>query len=113
MKLTLFLVSLALAGFFTISPRSIAHGISASHIAAVDTQDDDRQHGRYRYSGIYFGPPYDAYGVNYYDVNYCYTPSSEQVVAAQEQVNDYLVAVRNHRKHASAHRYISCWEIVN
>ena len=49
---------------------------------------------RYRYSGIYFGSPYDAYGINLYDPDYYYTPSSEQVVAAQEQVNDYLVAVK-------------------
>ena len=107
MKLTLFVAGLTAAGFFTISPRSIAHGISTNHISAVGTPDDDRQHGRYRYSGIYFGPPYDAYGVNYYDADYYYSPTSEQVAAAQEQVKDYFVAVKKHRKHASTHRYIS------
>jgi hypothetical protein len=107
MKPTLFVVSLAAASFFAISPRSIAHGISANHISAVDTQDGERQHWRYRYSGIYFGLPYDAYGVDYYDADYCYTPTPEQLAAAREQVKDYLVAVKKHRKHASTHRYIS------
>jgi len=48
MKPTLFVVSLAVAGFFAISPRSIAHGISVNHISAVDTQEGERQHWRYR-----------------------------------------------------------------
>jgi hypothetical protein len=106
MKLTLFVVSIA-AGFFAISPSSIAHGISANHMSAVDTRDDEHQHWRDRYSGTYFGFPYDAYGFNYYDADYCYTPTPEQLAAAQEQVKDYFVAVKKHRKHAPTHRYIS------
>lgn len=107
MKLTLYMVSLTATVLTAIPPASIAHGISAHHMSAVETHDNDRDHDRYRYSGIYFGPPYGAYGVSYYDANYCYTPTAEQIVTAQEQVQDYLLAVKKHRKRAATHRYIS------
>jgi hypothetical protein len=107
MKLNLYMVSLAATGLIAIPPASIAHGISAHHMSAVETHDNDRDHDRYRYSGIYFGPPFGAYGVSYYDADYCYTPTAEQIVTAQEQVQDYLLAVKKHRKRAATHRYIS------
>jgi hypothetical protein len=73
----------------------------------VETQHHECDHDRYRYSGIYFRPPYGAYGVSYYDADYCYTPTAEQMATAQEKVQDYLLAVKKGRKHAAAHRYIS------
>ena len=79
------------------SPKMILGCCNGTHY------DNDR----YRYSGIYFRPPYGAYGVSYYDADYCYTPTAEQVATAQEQVEDYLLAVKKQRKNAATHRYIS------
>lgn len=107
MQLTLYMVIPIATGLIAIPPVSIAHGISAGHMSAAETHHNDRDHDRYRYSGIYFGPPYGAYGVNYYDADYCYTPTAEQMATAQEQVQDYLLAVKKDRKHAATHRYIS------
>jgi hypothetical protein len=107
MKRTLYVVCLAAAGSFAISPVSIAHGISVNHMISVNAHDNDYDHDRYRYSGNYFGHPYGAYGVNYYDSNYCYTPTSEQLAAAREQVENYFVALKKRRKHIATHRYIS------
>jgi hypothetical protein len=73
----------------------------------VETHHNDCDHDRYCYSGIYFRLPYSAHGVSYYDADYCYTPTAEQTATAQEQVQDYLLAVKKGRKHAAAHRYIS------
>jgi hypothetical protein len=107
MSLTLYCVVLTAAALIAIPPASIAHGISANHFSAVETHDNDRDHDRYRYSGIYFVFPYSAYGISYYDSDYCYTPTAEQIATAQEQVQDYLLAVKKHRKHPATHRYIS------
>jgi hypothetical protein len=107
MKLTLYIVSLTATGLIAIPAVSMAHGVSAHHMSAMETHDNDRDHDRYRYSGIYFGPPYGAHGVSYYHADYCYTPTAEQIVTAQEQVKDYLLAVKKHRKRAAIHRYIS------
>ena len=107
MKLALYMVSLMATGLIATPPVSIAHGISAGHMSAVETHYNDRDHDRYRYSGVYFGPPYGAYGVSYYDADYSYTPTAEQMTTAQEQVQDYLLAVKKGRKHAATHRYIS------
>ena len=47
MKLTLSMVSLTAAGLIAIPPVSIAHGISAGHMPAVETHDNDRNHDRF------------------------------------------------------------------
>lgn len=80
------MVILMATGLIAIPPASIAHGISAGHMSVVETHHNDRDHDRYCYSGIYFGPPYGAYGVRYYDADYCYTPTAEQMATAQKQV---------------------------
>jgi len=103
MKLPVYMVILMATGLIAIPPASIAHGISAGHMSVVETHHNDR----YCYSGIYFGPPYGAYGVRYYDADYCYTPTAEQMATAQKQFQDYLLAVKKGRKHAATHRYIS------
>jgi hypothetical protein len=36
-----------------------------------------------------------------------YTPTTEQMATAREQVQDYLLTVKRGRKHAATHRYIS------
>jgi hypothetical protein len=107
MKLPLYMVSLMATGLIAIPPASIARGISAGHMSAVQNHHNDRDHDRYRYSGIYFSPPYGPYGVSYYDADYSYTPTPEQIATAQEQVQEYLLAVKKGRKHAATHRYIS------
>jgi len=101
------MVILMATGLIAIPPASIAHEISAGHMSVVETHHNDRDHDRYCYSGIYFGPPYGAYGVRYYDADYCYTPTAEQMATAQKQFQDYLLAVKKGRKHAATHRYIS------
>jgi hypothetical protein len=107
MKLTLHVIILMTTGLTAIPALSMAHGISGGHRSDVETPHNDCDHDRYRYSGIYFRPSYGACGVSYYDADYCYTPTAEQMATAQEQVQDYLLAVKKGRKHAAAHRYIS------
>ena len=107
MKLTLHTVILMATGLTAIPAVSMAHGISGGHRSDVETHHNHCDHDRYRYSGIYFRPPYGAYGVSYYDADYCYTPTAAQMATAQEKVQDYLLAVKKGRKHAAAHRYIS------
>jgi hypothetical protein len=107
MKLTLHVIILMTTGLTAIPALSMAHGISGGHRSDVETPHNDCDHDRYRYSGIYFRPSYGACGVSYYDADYCYTPTAEQMATAQEQVQDYLLAVKRGRKHAAAHRYIS------
>src|ERR1700692_2970734 len=107
MKLTLHTVILMATGLTAIPLVSIAHGISGGHMSSVETHHNDCDHDRYRYSGFTFRPPYGAYGVSYYDADYCYTPTTEQMATAQEQVQDYLLAVKKGRKHAATRRYIS------
>jgi hypothetical protein len=105
MKLNLVVSSLTAIGVIGISSVSIAHEISANHTSAGDTHNNDR----HRYTGNYFGFPYRPYEVSYYDADYCYTPTAEQLAAAQEQVEDYLLAAKKHRKHehVTGRRYIS------
>jgi hypothetical protein len=103
MKVTLLVFSLTGIGVFAVSPVSIAHGKSANQNSDVNTQKNDR----YRYSGNYFGFRYGGYGVSYYDADYCYTPTAEQLASAQEQIEDYFLAIKRQRKHAATHRYIS------
>jgi hypothetical protein len=93
MKRTLCVMCLAAAGSFAIPSVSMAHGMSGNHMVAMNAHDNEDGHDRYRHSGNYFGFPYGAYGVNYYDSDYCYTPTPEQIAAAQEQVEDYFVAL--------------------
>jgi hypothetical protein len=107
MKLTLHMAILMATGLTAIPPVSIAHGIPAGHMSAVETHHDDCDHDRYRYSGLYSRTPYGAYGVRYYDADYCYTPTAEQMATAQEHVQDYLLTVKKSPKHAASHRYIS------
>jgi len=107
MKITLHIVIPMATILTSISPVSIAHGISAGQMAAVETHQNDCDHDRYRYSGMYFHRLNGDYGVSYYDSVYCYTPTAEQLSTAQEQVKDYLLAVKKGRKHAATHRYIS------
>ena len=76
------MVILMATGLTAIPPVSIAHGKSAGHMSAVETHHKDCDHDRYRYSGIYFRPPDGAYGVRYYDADYCYTPTAEQMAKA-------------------------------
>lgn len=90
-----------------MSPVSTAHGISANHFSAVNMGDNDRRGDHYRYSGNYFGFPYGGYGVSYYDSDYSYTPTTEQLAVAQQQVQVYFAAVKKHHKQPAKHRYIS------
>ena len=108
MKLSIYLFCLTATGIVGMSPASMAHGLSVHHISALNTHDNDgRDDHHYRYQGIYFGFPYGIYGVNYYDADYCYTPTAEQLAVAQQQVQVYLTAVEKHHQHPAKHRYIS------
>ena len=107
MKLTLHVIILMTTGLTAIPPVSRAHGIPAGHMSGVQTHPDDCDHDRYRYSGLYSRTPDGTYGVRYYDADYCYTPTAEQMATAQKQFQDYLLAVKKGRKHAATHRYIS------
>ena len=107
MKLPIYLFCVTATGIVGMSPVSMAHGISANHFSAVNTGDNDRRDDHGRYSGNYFGIPYGGYGISYYDSDYCYTPTSEQLAIAQQQVQVYFTEVQKHRKQLAKHRYIS------
>jgi hypothetical protein len=107
MKLPIYLFCVTATGIVGMSPVSMAHGISANHFSAVNTGDNDRRDEHYRYSGNYFGIPYGGYGVSYYDSDYSYTPTAEQLAVAQQQVEAYFTVVKKHRKQPAKHRYIS------
>ena len=107
MKLTLHVIILMTTGLTAIPPVSKAHGKPAGHMSGVQTHPDDCDHDRYRYSGLYSRTPDGTYGVRYYDADYCYTPTAEQMATAQEHLQDYLMTVRKNPKHAASHRYIS------
>ena len=107
MKLTLHMVIPMATALTSLPTASIAHGMSAGHVAAVETHQSNCDHDRYRYSGIYFHPLNSDYHVSYYDSDYCYTPTAEQMSTAHKQVQDYFLAVKKGRKHAATHRYIS------
>jgi hypothetical protein len=107
MKLILHTFILMAPVLTAIPSLSIAHGKSGDRMSSVETNHHDCHHDRYRYSDIYSCPPYGAYAVSYYDADYSYTPTAEQMATAQEQVHNYLLAVKKGRKHAATHRYIS------
>jgi hypothetical protein len=107
MKLTLQMVILMATELTAIPPVSIGHGITAGHMSAVETPHHDCDYNRYHYSGLYSRTPYGAYGVRFYDADYCYTPTAEQMTTAQKHVQDYLLTVKKSPKQAASHRYIS------
>jgi hypothetical protein len=107
MKLPFYLFCITATGIVAIPPTSIGHGLAVNHISSVNTHDNDRKDDHFHYPGGYFGLPYGVYGVSYYDSDYTYTPTPEQLAVAQRQVEVYLSAVKKHRKHPAKHRYIS------
>jgi len=93
MKLHSCVVSFVATGLCSFSPLCLAHGNSGGH-------------GHYGYSGPYGGPTYTSYASSY-DSNYSYTPTAEQQATAEQQVKNYLAAVKKGKRHVASHRYIS------
>ena len=95
------IVALLGIGYFALT-SSPATGAPTSHLSAAISHGK----GYYRYLNPFWGSSYPGYA-DVYDSDYRYTPTPEQLTAAKKQVGKYLAAVKDGRKHAATHRYIS------
>ena len=98
MKLCSCVVTFVATGLYAFSPLSLAHGISGGHTCSGFSH--------YCHSGPYGGPTYSSY-VGIYDSEYSYTPTQEQRATAEQQIENYLAAVKKGKRHVATHRYIS------
>jgi hypothetical protein len=96
--------------FLAIATSSgLAHGHGGGNRGEQSHQEPSRWRDDYRhnyYRDPFWGSWYPGYS-GVYDSDYWYTPTPEQKAAAQKQVQEYLAAVKQGRKHAAAHRYIA------
>jgi len=106
MKLHSCVVSFVTTGLHAFSPWSLAHGISAGHSSSVVSHRDEQRYEHYRYSDPYWRSSYSSYA-GIYDSIYSYTPTSEQQATAEQQIKNYLAAVKKGKRHVATHRYIS------
>jgi hypothetical protein len=106
MKLHSCVVSFVATGLYAFSPLSQAHGISAGHSSSVVSHGDQQRYEHYGYSDPYWCPKYSSYA-GIYDSDYSYTPTPEQQATAEQQVENYLAAVKKGKSHVATHRYIS------
>jgi hypothetical protein len=100
------LAGLLAAGYFTSIPLTFAHGNSGGHLSGMGSQGNTQYNEHCRYSTPFAGPSYD-YRAGIYDAIYSYRPTSEQRAKAKQQVESYLLGVKQRRHHAATHRYIS------
>jgi hypothetical protein len=98
MKLPLFVATgLFVTGFFASTPL-----LAASHMSAGPGHENEHN----RYTNPFWRSSYSAYAA-IYNSDFSYTPTPEQQAAAEQQVDNYLAAVKKGRKRAASHRYIS------
>jgi hypothetical protein len=100
------LAGLLAAGYFTFTPLTLAHGNSGGHMSGIGSQGNTQHNEHCRYTTPFPGSSYD-YHAAIYDSIYSYTPTPEQRAKAKQQVESYLLGVRQRRHHAATHRYIS------
>lgn len=99
------LAGLLAAGYFTFTPLTLAHGNSGGQMSGMG--HGNSQHNEYcRYGNPFPGSLYD-YHAAIYDAVYSYTATPEQQAKAKQQVETYLLGVKQRRHHAATHRYIS------
>jgi hypothetical protein len=100
------LAGLLAAGYFTLTPLTLAHGNSGGHMSGMGSLGNAQHNEHCRYSNPFPGPWYD-YHAGIYDPVYSYTPTPEQQAMAKQQVESYLLGVKKRRYLAASHRYIS------
>ena len=94
------------ASYFTFTPLTLAHGNSGGHMSGMDSSGNTQHNDHSRYLNPFSGPSYD-YHARIYDSIYSYTPTPEQQAKAKQQLESYLLGVKQGRHHAAIHRYIS------
>ncbi len=106
MTLRWYFAGLSAIGYFTFAPLTIANGNSAGHMSAMGRHENGQRNEHCRYPDPFWAPSF-AYHAGIYNSDYSYTPTAEQQAKANQQVEAYLLAVKERRKHAATHRYIS------
>ena len=106
MTLRWYIAGLLAIGSLTFVPLTIANGTSAGHMSAMGRHENGQRNEHCRYPDPFWTPSF-AYHAGIYNSDYSYTPTTEQQAKANQQVEAYLLAVKNRRKHAATHRYIS------
>jgi hypothetical protein len=98
----------ALAMSAALTCSSPAHGHGGNPDGQMHQQSSHRHENDHQnyYRDPFWGSWYPGYS-GIYDSNYWYTPTPEQQAAAEKEVQAYLDAIKNGRKHAAAHRYIA------
>jgi hypothetical protein len=94
------------AGYFTFTPLAVAHGNSGGHMSGMGNSGDAQHNDHWRYLNPFSGPWYD-YRAGIYDPVYSYKPTPEQQAKAKQQVESYLLGVKQGQHHSAIHRYIS------
>jgi hypothetical protein len=97
MKLPIYAAGLFVTGYFASTPL-----LAAGHMSAGLGHDNEH----YRSIYPFWGSSYAAYAA-IYNSDFSYTPTPEQQATAEQQIENYLAAVKKGRKRAAAHRYIS------
>jgi hypothetical protein len=96
---------LAMSSILTCSSPAHEHGgNSGGEMHQQSSHGHD--YGNHYYRDPFWGSWYPGYS-GAYDSNYWYTPTPEQQVAAEKQVQAYLAAIKKGRKRPAAHRYIA------
>jgi hypothetical protein len=106
MKLQSYIPFLVGSGYFTFTTLFSANGASTGHLSGVSSHENRRPAEHQRYFDRDWGLSYFNYA-GIYDSDYSYTPTSEQQIKAQQQVDAYFLALKKGRRHAAKHRYIS------
>jgi hypothetical protein len=101
-----YFAGLLATGCFTFVPLTLVNGASGGHMSAAGSHEREQCSERSRYSNPFWGPSF-PYQASLYNSYYLYAPTPEQQAWARKQVEAYLIAVKERRKHAATHRYIS------
>jgi hypothetical protein len=97
MKLSIYATGLFVTGYFAATPL-----LAAGHPSAGLGHENEHD----RYTNPFWGSSYSAYAA-IYNSDFSYTPTPEQQAAAEQQIENYLAAVKKGRKRAASHRYIA------
>lgn len=103
-------VALVTAGFFALSPVSLARGGGGGG-GGNGGGGGGGGHMSQGHLDPFWRPSYLGYGNqgygNPYDSTYCYTPTQEQATTAQKRVKDYFASIQKGRRRAASRRYIA------
>ena len=95
--------AIAALGFFAFFVNQL---VRAESHRSFPKSPGQHEHYHRAYLDPFCSGWYPGYG-GAYDSNYYYTPTPDQVTAAQKQVQTYVAAVHKGRRHPATHRYIA------